>query len=167
MTEPVTTAHLSYALATTPTALTRASPHHPRQGRLDITVTRTGAAQAPATCRGITVEVPTGTHPRALTTRPERINTAYRAPGSRAWLIRKMLTRPDRTVFTCTPENPRHEAVFNATWAFTLILDNIPLDAQDGTTTIRVTDDTATESAARARHSAELRVTVIAMDDVA
>ncbi|MER6306262.1 hypothetical protein [Streptomyces sp. NPDC001657] len=165
MTEPVATAHLTYTLATTPPALIHATAHHPRQGRLDITVTRATTAQAPATCRGITIEVPTGTHPKALTTRPERIDTAYSAPGSRTWRISKTMTRPDRTVFTCTPENPRYEAAFDDTSAFTLILDNIPLDALDGTTTVRITDDTTAGSAAYARHTAELPVTVKAAGD--
>ncbi|MFE6050035.1 hypothetical protein ACFQ6N_04735 [Kitasatospora sp. NPDC056446] len=165
MPEPVATAHLTYTLVTTPAALTRATPRHPRRGRLSITIARTPDTPGPATCRSITLEVPTGIHAEAITTQPERIDTAYSAPRGRTWHILKNTARPDCTVFTCSPENPRREAVFDDTWALTLILDNIPLTALPGTTTVRITDDTAAASAPYTRHSAALPVTVLAATD--
>ncbi|MFI9362707.1 hypothetical protein ACIG5E_16890 [Kitasatospora sp. NPDC053057] len=161
MTEPADTTLLTYALTTTPAVLVRATPGHPRQGRLEITVSRNPQARGDASCRSITVEVPSGGHPQALTDRPERIDTAYSAPHGRSWHIHKnTATHPDRTVITCTPENPRREAVFDETATLTLILERIALTGPPGTVSLRITDDTAGGSQAHARRSTELSVAV-------
>ncbi len=160
-TEQTDTALLSYALTTTPAVLARATPGHPRQGRLEITVSRNPVGKGGAGCRSITVEVPTGQHAQALTDRPERIDTAYSAPHGHSWHIHKnTAAHPDRTVFTCTPENPRREAVFDESTTLTLILERIALTGPPGTVSLRITDDTAAHAQAHARRSTELTVTV-------
>ncbi|WEB45312.1 hypothetical protein MOV08_42470 [Streptomyces yunnanensis] len=157
MTEPAVTAPLRYTLTTFPPVLTQAAPGHPRQGRLEIAVTRDPeAVRTNAGCRGITVEVPTGNGPKALTNRPDRIDATYAAPRGRTWHIRKSTSHSDRTVFVCTPENPRHEAVFDDTATFTLILDRIPLTGSPDTVTVRITDETATGSGTYTRRGTDL-----------
>ncbi|MFF9644124.1 hypothetical protein [Kitasatospora aureofaciens] len=161
MTEPADTALLSYALTTIPAVLAQATPGHPHQGRLEIEVSRNPGAKGETSCRSITVEVPTGDHPQALTDRPERLDTAYRAPHGSTWHLRTdTTTHTDRTVITCTPENPRRQAVFDETDTFTLVLERIALTGPAGTVSLRVTDDTAGPSQAHARRNTVLPVTV-------
>ncbi|GAU65958.1 putative hypothetical protein [Streptomyces sp. NBRC 110611] len=161
MTEPAVTAPLRYTLTTFPPVLTRAAPGRPHQGRLEITVTRDReAAKTNAVCRGVTVEVPTGKAPEALTNRPDHIDATYAAPRGRTWHIRKSTSHTDRTVFICTPENPRHEAVFDDTATFTLILDRIPLTGSPGTVTLHITDDTTTGSGTYTRRRTDLPLTL-------
>ncbi|MCX4635661.1 hypothetical protein QT196_34975 [Streptomyces sp. P9-2B-2] len=161
MTESAATAPLRYTLTTFPPVLTQAAPDRPSQGRLEIKVFRDPeAVQTTAGCRSITVEVPTGDRPDALTDRPDRIDATYGAPHGRTWHIRKSISHSDRTVFVCTPENPRHEAVFNDTATFTLILDRIPLTGSPSTVGLRITDESATGSETHTRRSTDLRLTV-------
>ncbi|MEI5098265.1 hypothetical protein RB200_05895 [Streptomyces sp. PmtG] len=161
MPDPAATAPLRYTLTTFPPVLAQAAPGHPRQGRLEITVSRAPeAARTAPVCRGITVEVPTGNRPEALSNRPDRIDATYGAPHGRTWHIRKSTSHSDRTVFLCTPENPRHEAVFDDATTFTLILDRIPLTGSPGTVTLRVTDESATGSETHALRSTDLPLTL-------
>ncbi|MER6839135.1 hypothetical protein [Streptomyces platensis] len=161
MTESAATAPLRYTLATFPPVLTQAAPGRPSQGRLEIKVFRDPeAVQTTAGCRSITVEVPTGGRPEALTDRPDRIDATYSAPRGRTWHIRKSISHSDRTVFVCTLENPRHEAEFNDTATFTLILDRIPLTGSPSTVSLRVTDDSATGSETYIRRSTHLPLAI-------
>jgi hypothetical protein len=157
------TAQLSYHLASTPATLNRATSGRPCRGRLEITATRNPAARGAATCRSITVTVPTGTGPRALTNQPERIHTAYSAHSAghgRTWYIHKNTTDPERTVFTLTPENPRHEAVFDDTATLTLILNNIPLTGQSDTVALNISDQTGTGTGTCTRSDVTLTLTI-------
>ncbi|MFF2077469.1 hypothetical protein ACFVXG_22280 [Kitasatospora sp. NPDC058162] len=158
-TEPETSGHLTYTLATVPEVLTSSTPQHPQYGRLDITVTRSRNAPGSVRCRGITLELPTGTHPGALTAQPESIDTTYSATRGRSWHILKNTAHQDRTLFTCTPENPRQEAVFDGTWALTLTLDGFPLTTTTGVTAhLRITEDTATAPASYRTHTIALPI---------
>jgi hypothetical protein len=146
VTEPATTANLSYTLATGPAGLVRATAGHPRQGRLEITAGSTDG-QRPTSCRSITVTVPTGLAGAALTHHPERIDTAYSAPGG--WFIERNFANPDAAVFTFRPSNRHHEALFDDSAGLVLILDRIPLAPRSGDVELTITDETASRPGAQ------------------
>ncbi|MGK4584979.1 hypothetical protein [Kitasatospora sp. HPMI-4] len=160
-TEPTSGDPLVYTLTTEPARLTRSAPDAPHRGRLEITVARAAGVTGAVHCRGITVEVPTGDAPRSLTTQPERIGTAYRAPHGRTWWISASFADPRSTVFTCVPRNPRREVRFEGPEpAFTLLLDSIPLTGTPGEVGLRITADSRDATGAAVRTSADLTVTV-------
>lgn len=123
----------------------------PDSGRLEITVSVPPAAQRAVTCRAITFTIPSGTAPGALTSLPDRIDTACRA--ERTWSITRIDTEPDRTKFFVRPLNPRRVAIFEPGSKFTLILDSIPLNAPPGVTSIEIDDDTGAGEQATTNHS--------------
>ncbi|QMU78375.1 hypothetical protein GXW83_24365 [Streptacidiphilus sp. PB12-B1b] len=157
MTEPAATANLRYTLTTTPEGLLPATADHARQGRLEITAGNPDS-RSPATCRSITLTVPTDPSGAALTHYPERINTGYSGPGT--WYIERNFADPGSAVFTFRPSNRRHEARFDGSAGLVLILDAIPLTTRSGDVELKISDETRSESGAYGFTSGEATVTV-------
>lgn len=163
MTEPA--ARLAFTLTSTPNVLVPATAGQPRQGRLEISaaLADADAGTQPLRCRSITVTVPTGIGGQSLTDQADRIDTAYRA--ARSWHVFKNTADPRAAVFVLRPSNPRHEAVFDAGVAVSLILDRIPLTGRPGTLDIQVTSDIGGEARAFAETTTTLRLRIADVPD--
>ncbi|WP_405842370.1 hypothetical protein OG528_29000 [Streptomyces platensis] len=151
---------LPYRLETTPSPAT-ADHNTPRFGKLRLTVgdDTQGRSDQVVRCTRITVTMPAITSDPAPLRQPLSITTAAptvheRAHG-REWWIVPNTTHPAATVFTLLPEEPAH---FDGTWQVTFLIET---DPGFETTTVHITEETATGNSDITARTARIPTTVL------